>query len=165
MIWLLNRALPAETVKFGSVIMLVIATGCQPQPQPQAEQANNATPNPVQQVPWGSSSRTGDRVFFDYDSSGLTAEAKAIIERQVAFAKQHADMTFTIEGHCDDRGTREYNLALGQRRADAVRRAWVALGIDPKRLQTISYGSERPAVVGENEAAWAQNRRAVEMVN
>ena len=74
-------------------------------------------------------------------------------------------MTVTVEGHCDDRGTREYNLALGNRRANAVKRALVALGIPAGRITTISYGKERPAVVGDNEAAWAQNRRGVTVIN
>jgi peptidoglycan-associated lipoprotein len=71
----------------------------------------------------------------------------------------------TVEGHCDDRGTREYNLALGERRATAVSRALVALGIQPNRVKTIRYGKERPAVLGDNEAAWAQNRRGVTVIN
>ena len=71
----------------------------------------------------------------------------------------------TVEGHCDDRGTREYNLALGERRATAVKNALVALGVPANRIKTISYGKERPAVVGDNEAAWAQNRRGVTVIN
>jgi len=107
----------------------------------------------------------GDRIFFDYDSSKISPEAKAIIDRQVAFAKISPDLTFTIEGHCDERGTREYNLALGARRAEVLRAAWVALGIDPARLRTVSYGNERPAVVDHSEVAWTLNRRAVAVVN
>ncbi len=75
------------------------------------------------------------------------------------------DTTMTIEGHADERGTREYNLALGDRRATAVRNYLVALGVDPNRIVTISYGKERPALVGNNEAAWSQNRRGVSVVN
>jgi peptidoglycan-associated lipoprotein len=74
-------------------------------------------------------------------------------------------VSVTVEGHCDERGTREYNLALGERRATAVRNALVALGISPNRIKTISYGKERPAVLGSNEAAWAQNRRGVTVIN
>ena len=109
--------------------------------------------------------QVGDRIFFDFDKSSITPEAKAILERQAAFFKTNAQITFTVEGHCDERGTREYNLALGERRATADKNGIVALGIAPSRIQTISYGKERPAVVGSNEAAWAQNRRAVSVIN
>ena len=109
--------------------------------------------------------QVGDRIFFDFDKSSITPEAKAILERQAAFFKTNAQITFTVEGHCDERGTREYNLALGERRATADKNGIVALGIAASRIQTISYGKERPAVVGSNEAAWAQNRRAVSVIN
>jgi peptidoglycan-associated lipoprotein len=109
--------------------------------------------------------QVGDRIFFDFDKSSITPEAKAILQRQAAFATTNGQLTFTIEGHCDERGTREYNLALGERRATADKNALVALGVQSGRLQTISYGKERPAVVGSNEAAWAQNRRAVTVIN
>jgi peptidoglycan-associated lipoprotein len=107
----------------------------------------------------------GDRIFFAFDKSDITAEARATLERQAAFFQKHPELTFTIEGHCDERGTREYNLALGERRANADKNAIVALGVAAARLHTISYGKERPAVVGHNEAAWAQNRRAVTVIN
>jgi len=107
----------------------------------------------------------GDRIFFDFDKSSISPEAKAILERQSAFLKANAQITLTVEGHCDERGTREYNLALGERRATADKNGLVALGVQASRLQTISYGKERPAVVGSNEAAWAQNRRAVGVIN
>ena len=107
----------------------------------------------------------GDRVFFDFDKSDLSSEAQDTIQKVVAWLKTYPDVTLTIEGHCDERGTREYNLALGERRASAVRSYMVALGIDGGRLSTISYGKERPAVLGSNESAWAQNRRAVFVVN
>src|ERR1700735_993892 len=109
--------------------------------------------------------QVGDRIFFDFDKSSVSPEAKAIIERQAAFAKTNAQLTFTVEGHCDERGTREYNLALGERRATADKNAMVALGVQGSRLQTISYGKERPAVVGSSEEAYARNRRAVPVIN
>ena len=107
----------------------------------------------------------GDRIFFDFDKSSISPEAKTILQRQAALFQSNPQVTFTVEGHCDDRGTREYNLALGERRATSDKNGMVALGIQGSRIQTISYGKERPAVVGENEAAWAQNRRAVTVIN
>jgi peptidoglycan-associated lipoprotein len=103
----------------------------------------------------------GDRVFFGFDQYDLTAEAQAELQKQATWLKTYPQYRFVIEGHCDERGTREYNLALGERRATAVKNYLVALGIDQTRMQTISYGKERPAVLGSNEAAWAQNRRGV----
>jgi peptidoglycan-associated lipoprotein len=103
----------------------------------------------------------GDRVFFAYNMSDLSADARRTLERQANWLKQYNTQRLTIEGHCDERGTREYNLALGERRANAVRDYLVALGIPAARLSTISYGKERPVVLGANEAAFAQNRRGV----
>ena len=107
----------------------------------------------------------GDRVFFGYDSSDLDSDALELLQDQVAWLKQNADVSVTIEGHCDERGTREYNLALGEKRAQAVKNYLIGLGINPDRISTISYGKERPAVVGSNDGAWAQNRRSVTIVN
>jgi len=107
----------------------------------------------------------GDRVFFGFDKYDLTAEAQDTLTRQANWLQQYPNVTVTIEGHCDERGTREYNLALGERRATAVKNFLVALGVDPARITTISYGKERPAVMGSDEASWAQNRRGVTVVN
>jgi peptidoglycan-associated lipoprotein len=107
----------------------------------------------------------GDRVFFDLDKSDLKPEARRTLERQAAWLKQYGNVAVTLEGHCDERGTREYNLALGDRRAKAASNYLVSLGIAANRIRTISYGKERPAVLGSNEAAWSQNRRAVSVVN
>jgi peptidoglycan-associated lipoprotein len=107
----------------------------------------------------------GDRVFFDFDKSDIKPEGRQTLQRQADWLKKYANVTLTVEGHCDERGTREYNLALGERRASAVKKLLVALGVAANRLSTISYGKERPAVVGSNEAAWAQNRRGVSVVN
>lgn len=103
----------------------------------------------------------GDRVFFAYDKFDLSADARRTLERQAAWLKQYAAARLTVEGHADERGTREYNLALGERRANAVKDYLVALGVPAARLTTVSYGKERPAVLGSNEAAWSQNRRGV----
>jgi peptidoglycan-associated lipoprotein len=110
-------------------------------------------------------SEVGDRVFFDFDKSDLKPEARRTVERWAGFLKQYPNLTVTVEGHCDERGTREYNLALGERRANSAKNFLVSLGVDARRVATISYGKERPAVVGSNEAAWSQNRRSVMVVN
>jgi peptidoglycan-associated lipoprotein len=107
----------------------------------------------------------GDRVFFAYDSAVLSPIASQTLDRQAAWMKQYPSIFLTVEGHSDERGTREYNLALGDRRANAVKNYLVALGIAPDRILTISYGEERPAEPGNEEAAWAKNRRAVSLVS
>ncbi|WP_340149275.1 peptidoglycan-associated lipoprotein Pal [uncultured Sneathiella sp.] len=107
----------------------------------------------------------GDRVFFGFDEYSLSNEAQATLQRQAAWLKANPTVTLLVEGNCDERGTREYNLALGERRATAVKNYLVTLGISPDRLSTISYGKERPVALGHNEAAWAQNRRSVSVVN
>jgi peptidoglycan-associated lipoprotein len=107
----------------------------------------------------------GDRVFFDYNKSDIKPEGRQILQRQADWMKKYTNVTVTVEGHCDERGTREYNLALGERRATAVKKMLVALGVAANRVSTISYGKERPAQPGSTEAAWAQNRRGVTVVN
>ena len=106
----------------------------------------------------------GDRVFFDYDSSALSAEAKATLSAQAAFLASNPSVTITVEGHCDERGTREYNLALGERRATAARDYLVAQGVNAARIKTISYGKERPSFIGSNPYAYSKNRRAVSVI-
>jgi peptidoglycan-associated lipoprotein len=106
----------------------------------------------------------GDRVFFDYDSSVLSPTATQTLDKQAAWLKRYPNVIVTIEGHTDERGTREYNLALGDRRANAVKNYLVALQVPSDRLLTISYGEERPVDPGHDEAAWAKNRRAVTIV-
>ena len=107
----------------------------------------------------------GDRVFFDYNSAELDSDAQELLQDQAAWMKQHNKQSILIEGHCDERGTREYNLALGEQRAQAVKNWLILLGIDSSSISTISYGKERPAVVGSNDGAWSQNRRSVTTVN
>jgi peptidoglycan-associated lipoprotein len=107
----------------------------------------------------------GDRVFFAYDHSEISSEAQQILERQAQWLKRYPNVTVTIEGHTDERGTREYNLALGERRAEAVKNVLVALGIPAGRMTTISYGKERPAIPHSDETSYAQNRRGVTVVN
>lgn len=107
----------------------------------------------------------GDRVFFGTDRSDLTTEARNTLNRQSQWLKTYPQVTITIEGHADERGTREYNLALGERRANAVKNYLIAQGVQSARVRTISYGKERPAVLGSDESAWAENRRGVTMVD
>lgn len=106
----------------------------------------------------------GDRVFFDFDSSTLSPEAQAILDRQAEWFGRNPSVAAQLEGHADERGTREYNLGLGQRRANAARDYLVARGVAGGRLSTISFGKDRPDALGSNEQAWAQNRRAVTAV-
>lgn len=105
--------------------------------------------------------KVGDRVFFELDSSQLDNEAQATLSKQAEWLKSNANVKLTVEGHCDERGTREYNIALGERRATAVKKFLVGLGIPSNRISTISYGKERPAIIGSDDASWSQNRRAV----
>jgi len=107
----------------------------------------------------------GDRVFFATDRYDLSADAQAQLQKQAAWLQQYPKNTVTIEGHCDERGTREYNLALGERRANAVANYLVALGVDKARVSTISYGKERPEALCSDESCWSQNRRGVTTVN
>jgi peptidoglycan-associated lipoprotein len=107
----------------------------------------------------------GDRVFFGYDRYDISAEAQTVLDAQARWLQQYANLAVTVEGHSDERGTREYNLALGERRANAVKNYLVALGVSPSRITTISYGKERPAVPGTSETSWSQNRRGVTKVD
>ena len=107
----------------------------------------------------------GDRVFFAYDQSTISPEGQQILQRQADWLKRYGNVAVTIEGHCDERGTREYNLALGERRAAAVKAVLVALGIPTSRISTISYGKERPIVVGSDEEGYAQNRVGITTVH
>jgi peptidoglycan-associated lipoprotein len=153
---------------------LTLLAACESAPETTANTggAATATPatTPTQAGPRPGSQQdlvanVGDRVFFDYDKFDVKAEARQTLQRQAEWLKRYPNVTVTVEGHTDERGTREYNLALGERRANSAKNALVALGVPANRITTISYGKERPAVVGSNEAAWAQNRRAVTVVN
>ena len=162
--------------------MLSLTAGCAhhrtaaelpPQPPSSTETAENAggdqsgnisgTPIPgsrrdfLQSVP-------SDRVFFDTDSYSLDAQSRTTLDAQAAWLTRNAAVRVTIEGHADERGTREYNLALGDRRANSARDYLQSRGVAAARMQTISWGKERPAVDGHDESAWSQNRRAVTVV-
>jgi peptidoglycan-associated lipoprotein len=107
----------------------------------------------------------GDRVFFDTDQTDLSPQARATLDKQAQWLSQYNRYTFTIEGHADERGTREYNIALGARRAQTVREYLISRGIDAQRMRTISYGKERPVAVCNDISCWSQNRRAVTVLN
>ena len=107
----------------------------------------------------------GDRVFFESDQTDLSPQAIATLDKQVQWLQTYSRYAFTIEGHADERGTREYNIALGARRAQSVRSFFASKGIDPSRMRTISYGKERPVAVCNDISCWSQNRRAVTVLN
>ena len=123
--------------------------------------AGQATPGSVEEFQVS----VGDRVFFDYDSYEIRTDAQDTLKKQAAWLQQYGQYTVTIEGHCDERGTREYNLALGERRANSVKNYLVALGVNANRIQTISYGKERPENAGHDEVAFSQNRRGVTVLS
>jgi peptidoglycan-associated lipoprotein len=163
-------------MKLGHTLLVATAmialAGCAKKPPkelpPAPEQAPAAEAPPPQEmgpVP-GSQAHfvanvASDRVYFDTDKSDIDAQAQATLRSQAAYLKQYANVRVTIEGHADERGTREYNLALGERRANAAKNYLASQGIDAGRISTISYGKERPEALGSDEASWAKNRRAV----
>lgn len=107
----------------------------------------------------------GDRVYFDYDSAALDSSDKDILNRQAQWLNANAGLTVTVEGHCDERGTREYNIALGEKRANSIKSYLASQGVNKGRINTVSYGKEFPEVVGSSEDTWAKNRRGVTVVN
>ena len=109
--------------------------------------------------------KVGDRVLFGYDSSELDDDDRSVLDNQAEFLNQNPSLKVTIEGHCDERGTREYNLALGEKRASAVKDYLISVGINSERVSVVSYGKERPQVLGSNKAAWSMNRRAVTTID
>ena len=152
---------------FAALALLVSCGGDEPAPTTSGSTTTATAPAPAGPPPGSQEEllvKVGDRIFFDTDKSELKPEARSTLERLAAWMNENPGVAVTIEGHCDERATREYNLALGERRATASRNYLIALGINGNRVGTISYGKERPAVPGHTEAAWAQNRRAVFVV-
>ena len=155
----------------GALLMLAACSSPPPPPEPPPGPpgppagagigSRNIVPGSQQDL----EASAGDRVFFAFDRSDITPESQQILSRQADWLRRYPNVTVAIEGHCDERGTREYNLALGERRAQAAKNVLVASGIPASRISTISYGKERPTVVGSNEEAWAQNRVAITTVN
>ncbi|MRG55075.1 peptidoglycan-associated lipoprotein Pal [Phyllobacterium sp. SYP-B3895] len=119
--------------------------------------AGSATPGSTQDF----TVNVGDRIFFDVDSSVIRGDAQQTLSKQAQWLKRYPNYAITVEGHADERGTREYNLALGQRRAAATRNYLASQGVPAGRIKTISYGNERPVAVCDSESCWSQNRRAI----
>jgi peptidoglycan-associated lipoprotein len=140
--------------------MMVAACASNPN-DPNAAGGSAATPGSAQDFVVN----VGDRVFFETDSTELTPQARATLDKQSQWLNQYNRYAFTIEGHADERGTREYNIALGARRAQVTRDYLIARGVDGSRMRTISYGKERPVAVCNDISCWSQNRRAVTVLN
>ncbi|MGE0279484.1 MAG: peptidoglycan-associated lipoprotein Pal [Rhizobiaceae bacterium] len=161
----------ATLTKNPAIVALVCAlaiTGCASKKTPNSAAdlglgagAGAATPGSAQDF----TVNVGDRIFFDTDSSSIRADAQATLSKQAQWLNKYGNYAITIEGHADERGTREYNLALGARRAAATRDFLVGRGVAGKRLRTISYGKERPVAVCDDISCWSQNRRAVTVLN
>ncbi len=149
--------------KFAAILLGALAiAGCAKNAQnDQVGMAGAATPGSQQDF----IVNVGDRVFFETDSSELTPQSRATLDKQAQWLNQYANYAFTIEGHADERGTREYNIALGARRAQTVREYLVSRGVQAQRMHTISYGKERPVAVCNDISCWSQNRRAVTVLN
>jgi len=141
---------------FAAIAALMFVAACSSE-QAAAPAGTTVTPGSVADF----RQNVGDRVYFDTDASTVREDGRATLTKQAAWLKQYSNYQITVEGHCDERGTREYNFALGERRATAVRQYLVAQGLPADRVKTISYGKERPEVVGSDEGSWARNRRGV----
>lgn len=140
-----------------AIAAMIFIAACSDDQQAAAPASTSVTPGSVADF----RQNVGDRVFFDTDQSTIREDGRQTLNRQAEWLKKYGNYQITVEGHCDERGTREYNLALGERRANAARQYLVAQGIPAARIKTISFGKERPDPVGSDEAAWARNRRAV----
>jgi peptidoglycan-associated lipoprotein len=137
--------------------MLVMAACSSSQQEAAAPATTTVTPGSVADF----RQNVGDRVFFDTDQSGIREDGRQTLARQAEWLKKYTNYQITVEGHCDERGTREYNFALGERRANAAKQYLVAQGIPAGRIRTVSLGKENPDPPGSDEGSWARNRRAV----
>lgn len=148
-----------------AAVASLAACASRPEPTPTPDAPAPTNPSQPSQGPVPGSVEdfrvsVGDRVFFGYDRFDLTPEARSVLERQAAWLRQYPNVRLLVAGNCDERGTREYNLALGARRAAAARDYLVSLGVAANRLETVSYGKERPLDPRANEEAWSVNRNA-----
>lgn len=131
---------------------------------PPAQQVQPTGPQVGSQQHFAGAVGSATTIYFDTDRYNVDSQDAAALQAQAQYFARYPQVTFTIEGHADERGTREYNLALGERRADSARNFLVSLGVDPGRISVVSYGKERPAALASNESAWAQNRRAASVI-
>jgi peptidoglycan-associated lipoprotein len=150
-----------RAAKFAALVLGALALANCAKPAEPTPMANAAAPGSQQDF----IVNVGDRVFFDTDSSELSEQARATLDKQALWLNQYARYAFTVEGHADERGTREYNIALGARRAQTVREYLVSRGVSAQRMRTISYGKERPVAVCNDISCWSQNRRVVTVLN
>src|ERR1700739_489851 len=158
----MNMANMIRGVKFAAIVMATLAiAGCAKNADQNAAMAGAAGPGTQQDFVVN----VGDRVFFETDSSELTDQARATLAKQAQWLSNYNRYSFTVEGHADERGTREYNIALGARRAETVREYLISRGIPGQRMRTISYGKERPVALCNDISCWSQNRRAVTVLD
>ena len=146
---------------FAAIALAVVMAACSSQQEAAAPATTTVTPGSVADF----RQNVGDRVFFESDSTELSQQAVGTLEKQAQWLRTYPQYSFLIEGHADERGTREYNIALGARRAQAVREYLVSRGVQGQRMRTISYGKERPVAVCNDISCWSQNRRAVTVLN
>ncbi|SHM42128.1 peptidoglycan-associated lipoprotein Pal [Roseibium suaedae] len=153
----------ARSAKIGAALgaLLFMAACAQTNPDGLNGGAGNAAPGSGQDFVVN----VGDRIFFEEDQSTVNSQAKATLDKQAQWLSQYSRYSITVEGHADERGTRQYNIALGARRATAARDYLVARGVNPSRIKTISYGKERPVAVCNDNSCWSQNRRAVTVLD
>ena len=157
----------ATTVKLGAVVLAMgLLAACSSTKEEPPRTTGGPTTSAVRP---GSQedlkTNVGDTIYFDFDSHAVRADAKATLQKQAAWLQKYPAVRLVVEGHCDERGTREYNLALGDRRAYAVKEFLISLGVDANRLATKSYGKERPVCTESDESCWAQNRRGYSLVS
>jgi peptidoglycan-associated lipoprotein len=164
----ISKVGPVTLLIVGSIALSACASKAPKQlpPEPGASTSTDSGqsslgPSPGSQADFVAFTQGADTIYFDTDRYNVDSADAAALQTQVQWLQRYPQKRATIEGHCDERGTRDYNLALGERRANAAKNYLVGLGIDPGRLTTISYGKERPVALGSSEEAWSRNRRAV----
>jgi peptidoglycan-associated lipoprotein len=148
----------------GTVAVVALLAACSNQNTTASTGAGATTSGPVPGSEEDLVANVGDRVFFAFNGSSLSPDAQATLDKQAGWLGKYQQVNVQVAGNCDDRGTEEYNLALGQRRANSSRDYLVARGVASARINTISYGKDRPTAMGDNEQAWAQNRNTITSV-